>query len=1413
MTGNSRQSSSHEQAIRKFLKDYSNRQNGIFDIQDVLQKVCEYYESDRSFVFELNSDGSAVSNTYEYCKDGISPEMSNLSSIELCVCDREIKELEDKGEMYVEFSSDKSALSSTFLTLLANNGYESLMAVPLIVNGKMRGFTGVDNPRAFSDSFLFLSVISTVLCNDYIQKEMEKTNLELIKLLESEKQHTSIINSLSNVYFSLCYIDLETNTFREMLSPDGVYYPGDVKDLRSYLAYWINENVSEEYRSEMYVFTDMDTIDERLGAHNNIIQEYTDTNRNWIRCSLFPAKRDESGKNLKVIMGFRDITEQKEQMNSQDELVRALAMSYENVYSVNIDTSKTICYRMNENMKSNYGVRFAVGDYETNMRVYLENEVIPEDRHLFSDMLDIDSVKKLFSERQFHIITYRVLRNQRIQYFKCQLVKPDAKSNLFVMGFKSVDEERKKEAEQQKKVEDALLAVEKINTTLRNEMLIAGMLSRDYPDVMLLDFFSDTAVTIKRNGEIIEEEKRIARRSYYSTWDYYIARYVYEEDREALRKAIKTENVKKALKKGDEYTCSYRVYTESMGMHYYQASFFRFYSGQNKDSQVILGFRCIDAIVEEEHKNRRIQDEQLRIIGALSQEYSSLFKIDARTRIMTLYRTDAVSFDPAVLGRLLSLGDYELILSKYIDAFVVPEDRDRIREAVSLSVLEEKVPNVGLYKLGYRRIMNGVISYYEMNMVKTVDNNGTVIFILGLRDVDEESRRQLKQTREMEAQREIIEGLGSEYYSVLLVNPTTDHVTVFRKESDDGISIAMHFDKNDYCWSKGLYSYCEENVTEEYHDEFMEKLSLEHIRSDGEDYSFTYEKRTSDGTMYLQARVAFVMEKNGGCVAVIGTRNVDDLIRRERQQEMALQAACEAAEAASKAKTEFLSNMSHDIRTPMNGIIGMTAIAGTHLDDKERVRDCLQKISQASKHMLSLINEVLDMSKIESGKVDLIEEEFNLSNLIDNLLSMTNEQIAKHHHELSVNISGVIHEEVIGDSLRIQKVFTNLMSNAVKYTPDGGKIRLTIRENPSPYSKVGCFEFIFEDNGIGMSEEYLSQIFDPFSRSSDNRVNKIQGTGLGMPISRNIVRMMGGDIKVESKLNIGSRFTVTIYLKLQEENNVKNDKFIDLNVLVADDDVYSLESCVSMLSDLGMKPDGVSSGVAAVERVVDRHKKGNDYFACIIDWKMPGMDGLETTRTIRQQVGRDVPIIIISAYDWSDIEQDARAAGADAFISKPLFRSRLEKTFGSLIGEAEFENEENPFVELARMDLSKKRILLVEDNDLNAEIASEILGVTGVKIERASDGKMAVDMMAACVEGYYDLIFMDIQMPYMNGYDATRAIRAMDGSYCKQIPIIAMTANAFAEDVQAAKTVGMNEHIAKPLDLKALSRTMSKWLK
>ena len=533
--------------------------------------------------------------------------------------------------------------------------------------------------------------------------------------------------------------------------------------------------------------------------------------------------------------------------------------------------------------------------------------------------------------------------------------------------------------------------------------------------------------------------------------------------------------------------------------------------------------------------------------------------------------------------------------------------------------------------------------------------------------------------------------------------------------------------------------------------------------------------------------------------------------KAEIESHKALKDAYRAAENASRAKTEFLSNMSHDIRTPMNAIVGLTAIAGANIESQDRVVECLGKITKSSRHLLGLINEVLDMARIESGRISLAEEDFSLPELVDNLLTLTKPAIDEHHHQLEVHVEHIEHEAVCGDSLRIQQVFVNLMSNAVKYTPDGGNITLTIKEKPNGFSELGYYEFSIEDNGIGMTPEFQKIMFEPFSRADDHRTTKVQGTGLGMAIARNIVNLMNGDIRVESAPNKGTKITVTVYLKLQENEKEQEKELLDLPVLVVDDDKTCCESTVATLQEIGIAGEWVLTGKEAVERCTAQHKIGRDYFAVILDWKMPEIDGIATARKIRERVGEDVTIIILTSFDFSEIEEEARAVGVNAFMAKPLFRSRLTATLRQFTSGKKEKNARNYLEDFAKENYAGKRILLVEDNALNREIATEIIGMTGVTIDIAENGKIAVEKVMEAPEKWYDLIFMDIQMPIMNGYEATAAIRALAGSRGK-VPIIAMTANAFAEDVQLAKNTGMNEHIAKPLDLNKLNDVLKQWL-
>ena len=519
------------------------------------------------------------------------------------------------------------------------------------------------------------------------------------------------------------------------------------------------------------------------------------------------------------------------------------------------------------------------------------------------------------------------------------------------------------------------------------------------------------------------------------------------------------------------------------------------------------------------------------------------------------------------------------------------------------------------------------------------------------------------------------------------------------------------------------------------------------------------------------------------------------------------------AQHANQAKTTFLSNMSHDIRTPMNAIIGFTTIAASHVDRTDQVRDCLQKILSSSNHLLGLINDILDMSRIESGKLQIHNQECNLPELIHNLVNIIQPQVKSKQLEMFIDTFEVANEDVIADPLKLNQIFINLMSNAIKYTPAGGTVVFRIMQQTTFKHGWGDYVFIIKDNGIGMSKEFVEHIFEPFERESTATRSGIQGAGLGMAITKSIIDMMGGEITVESEAGKGSTFTVKLSLQLQDiEKNAEQLKEMEgLRSLVVDDDFGVCDSVSKMLKSIGLRSEWTTSGREAVYRAKSANEEGDPYHTYIIDWQMPETSGIETVRRIRSVVGQDAPIIILTAYDWSDIEEEAKAAGVTAFCAKPLFMSDLKSALlaANNIGDAEQTDGDSVWT---RTDYSGKRLLLVEDNELNREIAEVILEEAGFEIESAPDGTDAVAMIDRSTEGYYDAVLMDVQMPVMNGYEATKEIRAMRRKDTKNLPIIAMTANAMEEDKEAALKSGMNAHIAKPLDIELLMNVLSQFL-
>ncbi len=532
----------------------------------------------------------------------------------------------------------------------------------------------------------------------------------------------------------------------------------------------------------------------------------------------------------------------------------------------------------------------------------------------------------------------------------------------------------------------------------------------------------------------------------------------------------------------------------------------------------------------------------------------------------------------------------------------------------------------------------------------------------------------------------------------------------------------------------------------------------------------------------------------------------------DKQINQALSDAVAAAETANRAKSTFLSNMSHDIRTPMNAIIGFTTLALSNIDDKERVKDYLAKTLASSNHLLSLINDVLDMSRIESGKIHLEEVEVNLSDVLHDLKTIVSGQIYAKQLELYMDATDVTDEDVYCDKTRLNQILLNLLSNAIKFTPAGGTVSVRVRQLAGKVHGCGQYEFRIKDNGIGMSPEFAQKIFEPFERERTSTVSRIQGTGLGMAITKNIVDMMGGTIEVQTAQGKGSEFIICLPMRTQDEHRPveKITELEGLKALVVDDDFNTCDSVTKMLVKVGMRAEWTLSGKEAVLRARQSIEMSDVYHAYIIDWRLPDMNGIEVTRQIRS-LHDDTPIIILTAYDWSDIEVEAKAAGVTAFCSKPMFMSDLRETLMSALGQKLTDASQELLPE-EDADFKDRHILLVEDNELNREIAQEILREYGFRVDTAENGAVAVEKVRTAAPGSYDLVLMDVQMPVMDGYTATRQIRALEDPALAGIPILAMTANAFDEDRRNAMESGMNGFLSKPIVIGDLVQELHKIL-
>ena len=769
-----------------------------------------------------------------------------------------------------------------------------------------------------------------------------------------------------------------------------------------------------------------------------------------------------------------------------------------------------------------------------------------------------------------------------------------------------------------------------------------------------------------------------------------------------------------------------------------------------------------------------------------------------------------------------TIEEFQELTGNSFRGIVHPDDLERVEKYIAHQIVSDFQ---ALDYVEYRIIRkDGKISWVEDFGHLVHDETEGDIFYVFISDITERIKKQHREraihqemidaanSRERQYM-EMIQALSRDYANVYWVNLTRDTVQAFRMSNAIVKNFGNRFQEGSY---KDLIRfYVETSVYEPDREMLLAYALPEHLMKALEKESscaVNYRVMRGGEIEYFRMNVSRIESAGEDVEIAIGFSNVDTEIRHEMEQRKLVEYALAQAQHANSAKTTFLSNMSHDMRTPMNAIIGFSAIAANHIGNVERVKDCLEKIMSSSNHLLSLINDILDMSRIESGKVQIQEKECNLSELLHTLVNIIQSQAKAKQLDFFVDAFDVANEDIYTDPLKLNQIFINILGNAVKFTPVGGAISFRIRQKPCRVKGYGSYEFAIKDTGIGMSSEFIEHIFEPFERESSTLKSGIEGTGLGMAITKNLVDIMGGTIHVSSEKGKGTEFVINLDIKLQENGDASQNitELEGIRVLVVDDDFDTCDSVTNMLGQMGMRSEWTTSAREAALRARKAYDEQDPFHTYILDLNMPEQSGIEIARKIRKTVGEDVPIIILTAYDWSDVENEAKEAGITAFCSKPLFMSDLKCALLKANHLMEESTVERSYTD---QDFSGKRVLVVEDNELNREIATEILQEAGFTVETAVDGSDAVHMVENSEEYYYDIILTDIQMPVMDGYEEVVAIRSLKRKDIVTMPIIAMTANAFEEDKALALKCGMNGHIAKPLDIRAVFRILYEHLK
>ena len=992
-------------------------------------------------------------------------------------------------------------------------------------------------------------------------------------------------------------------------------------------------------------------------------------------------------------------------------------------------------------------------------------------------------------------------------------------------------------------------------TDKRRSNLVIENLLQEFQNVYIVNVETGEMEVRKQEAvySVTPDEDNILPITYDVAISSYVESSVHPDDKELMLKVFSARNLKKAHEQNKQLEFNYRSLLN--GGHNFQIV-----SHPLDDEHVILGFQNIDSIVEKEVKQRQLLEDAFKKTKELSEEISQrnellegvtsiLSKndnIDAGIQEMfefigkelgvsRVYVFESDQENPDLINNTyewcdagvsteinnlqnISCSEYKYLeLFDSSDIFCCP-DINVLHEPVRSLLESQNIKSMAQYAFYSEGRFAGFIGVDECRKNRpewTSDSNAVKIlhfianqlaqYLIKHRNL----QKALNNMKRAEEALVVTNNLLKDYSNIYIFNPE-DKTAEVRKQQGFVVKPLEDGSFHRFSFNDGWRIYVDNCVFEEDKDLAMQKGCAETIieeLKEKNEYSWRYRSINFGEIHNCQAR--YVHLDDGRVIA--GYRNIDQLVVQER----ALQDALVVAEHANKAKSNFLNNMSHDIRTPMNAIIGYTALAFTHLSDKEKITDYLKKIQISSKHLLSLINDVLDMSRIESGKVVIEEKENSLSEILHDLKNIIQADVRKKNLSLFLDTLNVVDEKVWCDKLRLNQVLLNIFSNAIKFTPVNGDIGLKIIQIPCSEPGKASYEFHIKDTGIGMSPEYLKEIFVPFTRERTSTVSGIQGTGLGMAIVKNIVDMMEGDIKVESKQGKGTEFTVTLSFRKAEtieKRNLYIPALSSTHALVVDDNFDTCDSVSRMLTEMGLRPEWTMNGHDAVLRASYASKIGDPFGLYIVDLMIPDMNGVEVIRRIRKALGEDASIIVLTSYDFGEFEDEAKDAGVTAFLAKPIFNSELLALLENAVSEEEVQEEIEEEDDKSENVLNGIKILLVEDNEMNREIAEMLLGEYGAIIDSVFDGTEAVERMQMVEPGTYDLIFMDVQMPIMNGYEATRRIRKMENPAIANIPIIALSANALNEDREASAAAGMDDHISKPFEVAELMEAVKKVL-